>query len=225
VATDLADAACDVATLNELARRFDADALVDVVDRLTASFTVSRLTSEIESATTRISELVRSVKEYSYMDQSPQQEIDIHDGIENTLIMLAGRLKSGIVVHREYDRSIPRIPAYGSELNQVWTNLIDNASDAMGGKGQIWIRTACEFNRVLVEIRDDGPGIPESIKNRVFEPFFTTKPVGQGTGLGLDAVYRIVRKHSGEILLESKPGDTRFQIRLPFAKTSKGETK
>jgi len=225
LAVDLADAACKVATLDELAHRFDADVLVDVLERMAASFTISRLTSEIESSTSRISDLVRAVKEYSYMDQAPQQEIDIHEGIENTLVMLAGRLKSGIVVKREYDRSIPKISAYGSELNQVWTNLIDNASDAMDGKGQIWIRTVCEFNQLLVEVRDNGPGIPENIKNRIFEPFFTTKPVGKGTGLGLDAVYRIVRKHGGEILLESKPGDTRFRVRLPFAKSTKGETK
>jgi signal transduction histidine kinase len=225
LASGLADAACDLATLNELAERFDPDALVDVLERVTASFTISRLISEIESSTSRISELVKAVKEYSYMDQMPQQEIDVHEGIENTLIMLASRLKSGIVVNREYDKSIPKIPAYGSELNQVWTNLIDNASDAMDGKGQIWIRTARELNWVLVEVRDSGPGIPEDVKGRVFEPFFTTKPVGQGTGLGLDTVYRIVRKHSGEILLESKPGDTRFQIRLPIAKPSIGETK
>jgi len=225
LAADLADAACDRATLDDLASRFDPDVLVNVVERLTASFTISRLAAEIESSTSRISELIRAVKEYSYMDQSPQQEIDVHEGIENTLIMLAGRLKSGIVVNRNYERSIPKIPAYGSELNQVWTNLLDNASDAMNGKGQIWIRTVCEFNRVLVEVRDNGPGIPENIKPRIFEPFFTTKGVGQGTGLGLDTVYRIVKKHSGEIIVESKPGDTRFQVRLPFAKSSKGETK
>lgn len=225
LATDLADAACKITTLDDLAERFEPDALADALERMTASFTISRLTAEIESSTSRISDLVRAVKEYSYMDQMPQQEIDIHEGLENTLIMLAGRLKSGIVVKREYDRSIPKIPAYGSELNQVWTNLIDNASDAMNGKGQIWIRTVREFNQALVEVRDDGPGVPENIKNRIFEPFFTTKGVGKGTGLGLDAVYRIVRKHGGEIVLESKPGDTRFRVRLPFAKSSKGETK
>jgi signal transduction histidine kinase len=225
LAPGLADASCDVATLNNLASRFDRVILGDVIERLSASFTISRLASEIESSTSRMSELVRAIKEYSYMDQMPQQDIDVHDGIENTLVMLGGRLKRGIKVNREYDRSVPKIPAYGSELNQVWTNLIDNASDALGGKGEIWIRTACEFSRVLVEIRDDGPGIPSEIKNRIFDPFFTTKPVGQGTGLGLDTVYRIVRKHNGEIAVDSKPGDTRFQVRLPFTKTSKGETK
>lgn len=159
------------------------------------------------------------------MDQMPQQDVDVHEGLENTLIMLAGRLKSGVVVTREYDRSVPKVPAYGSELNQVWTNLIDNASDAVGERGEIRIRTIREVNGVLVEIRDSGAGVPDNIKSRIFEPFFTTKPVGKGTGLGLDIVYRIIRKHQGEIQFESKPGDTRFQVRLPLADSSKGERK
>jgi signal transduction histidine kinase len=186
--------------------------------RLTASFTVNRLVEQIDSGTSRISELVRAIKQYSYMDQAPEQEVDVHDGLENTLIMLHYRLKYGIAVVREYERSIPAICAHGSELNQVWTNLIDNAIDAMNGKGELVVRTAAEFGRVLVEIRDNGPGIPPELQDRIFEPFFTTKPVGEGTGLGLDTVYRIVQKHRGDIRVESVPGRTSFQVRLPFAK-------
>jgi len=221
LAPDLVDAGCDLEILGKLAARFDPDTLGDVVTRLTASFTLNRLVEQIESGTSRISELVRAVKQYSYMDQSPEQEIDVHEGLENTLIMLHYRLKHGVDVVREYDRSIPRICARGSELNQVWTNLIDNAIDAMNGRGELVLRTAAEFSGVLVEIRDNGPGIPREIRDRIFEPFFTTKPVGAGTGLGLDTVYRIVQKHRGQVQLESEPGRTSFQVRLPFATSSK----
>jgi signal transduction histidine kinase len=151
------------------------------------------------------------------MDQSPEQEIDVHEGLENTLIMLHYRLKHSVEVVRDYDRSIPRICAHGSELNRVWTNLIDNAIDAMNGRGQLVLRTAAEFGRVLVEIRDNGPGIPPEIRDRVLEPFFMTKPGGEGKGLGLNAVYRIVQKHRGQVQVESEPGRTSFQVRLPFA--------
>jgi signal transduction histidine kinase len=224
LAAGLVDASCDIATLDELAARFDQETLVDVLNRLTASFTIGRLTGEIESSTGRISELVAAIKEYSWMDQAPEQEVDVHKGIESTLIMLKYRLKSGINVIREYDRSVPRVCASGSELNQVWTNLIDNAVDAMNGKGELRIRTAAEFDRVLVEIGDNGPGIPEEIRDQIFDPFFTTKPVGEGTGLGLDTVWRIVQKHRGEIRVESRPGDTRFQVRLRAATAPRGET-
>ena len=197
--------------------RFDDETLADVVTRLTASFTINRLVEQIDSGTSRIADLVRAIKQYSYMDQSPEQEIDVHEGLENTLIMLHYRLKYGISVIREYDRLIPRICAHGSELNQVWTNLIDNAIDAMNGRGELVVRTAAEFGGMLVEIRDNGPGIPPEIRDRIFEPFFTTKPVGEGTGLGLDTVYRIVQKHHGQIRVDSTPGMTSFQVRLPFA--------
>ena len=220
LAPDLVDAGCDLDTLRKLSARFDGEILADAITRLTASFTLNRLVEQIESGTSRISDLVRAIKQYSYMDQSPEQEIDVHDGLENTLIMLHYRLKHGVEVVREYDRSVPRICARGSELNQVWTNLIDNAIDAMNGRGELVVRTAAEFNGILVEIRDSGPGIPEEIRSRIFEPFFTTKPVGEGTGLGLDTVYRIVQKHRGNVQVESQPGRTSFQVRLPFAKES-----
>src|SRR3954452_22687562 len=223
LAAALARAECDVGPLNNFASRFDGVSLENAIRRASAAFTISRLLSEIKSSTSRISELVRSIKEYSYMDRMPQQDVDVHDAIESTLVMLNHKLKGLVKVTRDYDRSLPRIPAYGSELNQVWTNLIDNAIDAIDGEGLIQIHTAREFEHVLVEIRDNGPGIPEDIRGRIFEPFFTTKPVGKGTGVGLDTVYRTVEKHGGEIRVDSQPGDTRFQVRLPFSKAGKGE--
>jgi signal transduction histidine kinase len=217
LAPALVEAGCDLDTLRSLAERFDDETLTDAVTRLTASFTINRLVEQIDSGTSRMSDLVRAVKQYTYMDQSTEQEIDVHEGLENTLIMLRYRMKYGVSVAREYDRSIPPICAHGSELNQVWTNLIDNAIDAMGGRGELVVRTSHEFGRLLVEIRDNGPGIPPEIQSRIFEPFFTTKPVGEGTGLGLDTVYRIVQKHHGEVRVDSEPGKTSFQVRLPFA--------
>ena len=175
-----------------------------------------RLTREIEASTGRISELVRAIKEYTYMDQAPEQEVDVHRGIESTLTMLKFRLKRGVEVKRQFDPDLPRVFARGSELNQVWTNLIDNAIDAMGGKGELIIRTSRELDFLLVEIIDNGPGIPDAVKPHLFEPFFTTKGVGEGTGMGLDTVYRIVRSHRGEVSVESRPGRTSFQVRLPL---------
>jgi len=217
LAGTLVEAGCDVKRLEDLAGRFDRDILGDVITRLNASFSVSRLVDELANSTSRISELVRAIKEYSYMDQAPEQEVDVHVGIENTLIMLRHRLKHGVNVLREYDKDVPRVCAHGSELNQVWTNLIENALDAMNEKGELRIRTAREVGRVLVEVRDNGPGIPAEIREHIFEPFFTTKPVGEGTGLGLDTVYRILHKHHGDITVHSEPGDTRFQVRLVAA--------
>ncbi|HTS60731.1 MAG TPA: ATP-binding protein [Candidatus Acidoferrales bacterium] len=217
LAPDLVDAGCDLETLRALSARFDDETLADVVTRLTASFTLNRLVEQIESGTSRIAGLVHAVKQYSYMDQSPEQEIDVHEGLENTLIMLHYRLKHGVQVLREYDRAIPRICARGSELNQVWTNLIDNAIDAINGRGQLLVKTQSGFGGVVVEIRDNGPGIPPEIRDRIFDPFFTTKPVGEGTGLGLDTVYRIVQKHRGQVRVESQPGRTSFQVCLPFS--------
>jgi signal transduction histidine kinase len=150
------------------------------------------------------------------MDRAALQEVDVHRGLENTLVILGHKLKRGITVIREYADDLPRISAYGGALNQIWTNLIVNAIDAMNGQGNLWIRTSAKPDHILVEIGDDGPGIPPEIQGRIFEPFFTTKPQGEGTGLGLDTVYRIVQKHQGEIRFQSKPGDTCFQVRLPL---------
>jgi signal transduction histidine kinase len=208
--------------LEQLFRKFEPRVLHDALNRIVAAVGAERLTREIESTTGRISELVKAVKEYSYMDQLPEQEIDIHKGIDNTLTMLKFRLKKGVKVTREYDKTMPRIFAHGSELNQVWTNLIDNAIDAMGGKGELKIRTSLELDRELVEIIDNGPGLTNEVKAHIFEPFFTTKGVGEGTGLGLDTVYRIVRSHHGEVRVDSKPGETSFQVRLPVRQPKGG---
>jgi signal transduction histidine kinase len=217
IAPVLADSGVDTPRLESLAAEVGDKALADALTRIASLLTIGRLIGEIETSTRRISELVRAIKEYSYMDQAPAQEVDVHQGIESTLTILAHRLKGGVAVVRDYDRTLPRVCAYGSELNQVWTNLIENAIDAMHGEGQLRVRTARELDNVLVEIGDNGPGIPPDVKAHLFEPFFTTKGVGGGTGLGLDTVSRIVRTHHGDIRVESHPGDTRFQVYLPIA--------
>jgi signal transduction histidine kinase len=165
-----------------------------------------------------MSGLVKAVKSYSFMDQAPLQNVDVREGLESTLTMLGHKIRENkITLTRDFDAKLPVICAYGSELNQVWTNLIDNAVDAMSDGGRLKISTKLEPTGVLVEIRDNGPGIPADVQTHIFEPFYTTKPVGEGTGLGLDAVSRIVRKHRGNIRFQSKPGDTCFQVRLPLA--------
>ena len=180
------------------------------------------LLSEVLQTTERISQIVRAVKSYTYLDQAPLLEVDVHEGLENTLVIMQHKLKKGVAVKREYSSNLPRIEAYASELNQVWTNIIDNAIDAMNGKGEIKIKTYGQDNRVIVEIADNGPGIPEEIQSRIFEPFFTTKAPGHGTGLGLHISHDIVvNRHHGQLLVESKPGETKFRVILP--KQIKGE--
>jgi signal transduction histidine kinase len=175
------------------------------------------LMNEIEDSTTRVSNLVSAAKQYSQLDRAPYQVVDVHDLLDSTLVMLAAKIGPDVTVVKDYDRSLPQIPAYPGELNQVWTNLIDNAVSAMHGQGRLTIRTARDQDMLLVEIGDTGPGVPDDIKGRIFEPFFTTKPVGEGTGLGLDISWRIVaNKHHGDLRVESVPGDTRFQVRLPL---------
>jgi signal transduction histidine kinase len=175
------------------------------------------LLREITDSTARISALVGAAKQYSQLDRAPYQMIDVHEGLKATLVMFGGTLAKGITLVKDFDRSLPRIPAYPAELNQVWTNLIDNAIAAMDGVGTLTVRTALDGDWLLVEIGDSGPGIPPDIRKRVFEPFFTTKGVGEGTGLGLDVSWRVVvTRHHGDILVESEPGDTRFQVRLPL---------
>jgi signal transduction histidine kinase len=174
------------------------------------------LLNEITDSVTRISSLVEAAKQYSHMDRAPFERSDIHAGIKSTLAMLAGKL-TGLEVVKDFDRSLPPVPIYAGELNQVWTNLIDNAVQAMGGNGTLTIRTARDDHMVRVEIGDTGPGIPRELRKRIFEPFFTTKPVGHGTGLGLDISYRIVVvRHGGDLSVESEPGDTRFIVKLPL---------
>ena len=178
---------------------------------------LSVLARDIETSTDRIAELVAALKEYSYMDQAKFQEIDIHKGLENTIKIMHHKLKKGVQVQRDYGADLPKLCAYAGELNQVWTNLIDNAIDAMDGKGTLTIRTRSIEKGVLVEISDSGKGISPKIKNRIFEPFFTTKSQGQGRGLGLDISYRIiVYRHGGSINVRSKPGETVFSVQLPI---------
>ncbi len=217
LAATLVEAGLDTSHLDAIAEHIETEALTAVLTWLEATLATVRLLDEIEQSTARISALVTAIKEYSYMDQAPLQEVDVHAGLESTLTILGHKLKDGLSVTRIYDRDLPHIPAYGGELNQVWTNLIDNAIDAMSGQGQLAIRTSREGAYVQVEIADTGPGIPAAIQSRIFEPFFTTKDVGKGSGLGLDTAYRIVvGRHHGDISVSSTPGDTRFQVRLPI---------
>lgn len=178
---------------------------------------LSALARDIESSTDRIAELVGALKEYSYMDQARFQEIDVRQGIESTLKIMHHKLKNGVEVRREFSSDVPRICAYAGELNQVWTNLIDNAVDAMDGSGVLTLRTKPIPDGVVVEVGDTGRGIPENIVSRIYEPFFTTKPQGKGTGLGLDITYRVVvYRHGGTICVRSKPGETVFAVKLPI---------
>ena len=223
LAPDLVDSGCTPQVLEQIAVRLPKEYLGMALNRLTASLNINRLVEEIESSMKRITELVRAVKDYSYMDQMPEQEVDIHNGIDTTLIMLKHRLKNGIEVVREYDRNIPRMTVRGSELNQVWTNLISNAIDAMNGKGKLRLVTHCADGKALVEVIDNGCGIPPENLDRIFEPFFTTKGVNEGTGLGLDIAARVVRNHGGDIKVHSKPGHTVFGVSLPIHCISKSQ--
>lgn len=212
----LVTAGLDIAQLDEVTAHVAPDCLGCVLTWLETTLTGIKLLEDIKLGSTRISELITAMKNYSYMDQASLQAIDVHEGIENTLIILKHKLKYGMVVEREYG-ALPRICAYGPQLNQVWTNLIDNAIDATNSKGHLWIRTSLEGEYVLVEIADDGAGILPEVRSRIFDQFFTTKEVGKGTGLGLDIARRIViGQHKGKISVESKPGNTRFQVRLPI---------
>jgi signal transduction histidine kinase len=176
------------------------------------------LLSEVLQTTERISQIVHAVKSYTYLDQAPLLEVDIHEGLESTLVIMQHKLKKGVTVKRDYATDLPRIQAYASELNQVWTNIIDNAIDAMNGKGEIHIRTYEKDQCVLVEITDTGPGIPEDIQSRIFDPFFTTKAPGQGTGLGLHISHDIIaNRHQGQLQVESRPGETTFRAIVPIA--------
>ena len=217
LAADLARKNVQPEALESLFSILDADTARAALVRIAASVEVAGLLDEIESSAARISDLVSAIKEYTYMDQAPVQNVDIVKGLETTLTILNYKLKKGVVVQRDYAKTPLLINSFGSELNQVWTNIIDNAIDAMSGQGELRIRAYREDPCVVVEIGDNGPGISPQVKDHIFEPFFTTKGVGEGTGLGLDTVQRIVKKHRGNIQVISKPGDTRFQVYLPLA--------
>jgi signal transduction histidine kinase len=202
--------------LDRLAKGAPPEVLEGALRWLSYTVETELLLDEITDSVTRISTLVAAAKQYSHMDRAPFERADIHDGLKSTLAMLAGKL-TGLEVVKDLDRTLPPVPIYGGELNQVWTNLIDNAVQAMDGSGTLTIRTSREGDCVRVEIGDTGPGVPAELRQRIFEPFFTTKPVGQGTGLGLDISYRIVvARHGGDLTVESQPGDTRFVVRLPL---------
>jgi signal transduction histidine kinase len=217
ISPTLVGAGLDTAWLEGLAERVPEEALGGVLGWLRATMTGGELLREIEAGSERISELVGAIKRYTHMDKVASKKVDVHEGLNSTLIMLGHKLKKGDVeVVRDYEKDLPHVCGHAGELNQVWTNLIDNAIDAVDGQGRITVRTASENGRVLVEVADDGPGIPEDMRKRIFEPFYTTKDVGEGTGLGLDISYRVVvEDHKGDIQVLSEPGDTRFQVRLP----------
>jgi signal transduction histidine kinase len=212
-------AGLDTAWLDHVADTVEEPTLDSALRWLGYTVETELLMNEIEDSTTRISTLVGAAKQYSQLDRAPHQDVNVHELLDSTLMMLGGKIPPGITVVKEYDTSLPPIPAYAGELNQVWTNLIDNAVSAMKGTGTLTVRTSLDRdrNQVVIEFGDTGPGIPDEIRDRIFEPFFTTKPVGEGTGLGLDISWRIVvNKHHGDLQVQSVPGDTRFQVRLPL---------
>lgn len=220
LSADLARKNFKPADIEHLFAMLDAPTARAALLRISALGEVAGLLSEIESSTSRISDLVKAIKEYTYMDQSPVQSVDILKSLETTLTILNHKLKRGVTVHRDYQPIPLLVDSFGSELNQVWTNIIDNAIDAMSGKGELRVRTYRQDDCVVVEIADNGPGISPTVLPRIFEPFFTTKGVGEGTGLGLDTVQRIVKKHRGSVQVQSEPGATRFQVWLPLASAS-----
>jgi signal transduction histidine kinase/predicted CoA-binding protein len=212
------------ADLEKLVKTFHDSQFVIALQWLCTLFTIYNLLAEINQGTTRIGQIVASLKSYVYLDQAPVQLVDIHEGLDNTLVMLRSKLKTGVDVERHYANDLPKIQAYGGELNQVWTNIIDNAVDAMEGQGTIKINTRRSGDWIFVEIEDSGPGIPQDVQQKLFSPFFTTKPLGKGTGLGLNISFNIIQKHKGEIKVFSRPGRTCFSVCLPvnFEEVAKG---
>jgi signal transduction histidine kinase len=216
IAPTLVSYGWDTDSLKSCTQPFTSEQLPVVLQWLGAGYAVYGLLGEVGNAAERISEIVKAVKEYSYLDRAPIQQVNVQDGLESTLVILKHKLKSGVTIVREYDRNLPRIEAYASELNQVWTNIIDNAVDAMQGKGELHLRTYAQDGLVVVQICDNGPGIPPDVLPHIFESFFTTKPVGVGTGLGLHIVHNIVvDKHHGQVTVDSQPGRTCFCVSLP----------
>jgi signal transduction histidine kinase len=217
LAPTFVQAGLDTDWLERVAEATDPTTLDGALRWLNYTVETELLMNEIQDSTTRISTLVGAARQYSQLDRAPHQVVEVHELLDSTLQMLAGKIGPEVRVVKDFDRTLPRIPAFPGELNQVWTNLIDNAVDAMDHTGTLTVRTAHDRDHLLVEFRDTGPGVPAEIRERIFEPFFTTKPVGEGTGLGLDISWRIVvNKHHGDIQVESEPGDTRFRVRLPL---------
>ncbi len=217
LAPTLVNMAIDTQQLDELANRFADEQLVTVLTWVVNHFIMASVLREIGEGSGRVAEIVKALKTFTYLDQAPVQNVDIHAGLDNTLIILRSKLKRGVSVHRDYAADLPLIEARGSELNQVWTNIIDNAIGAMDGRGELTIKTRHSDNWVIVDITDTGSGIPPEIQTKIFDPFFTTKPPGVGTGLGLNISYNIiVQKHGGKISVDSRPGETRFEVKLPI---------
>ena len=218
VAGALADLGYSRAQLKEITPALPTANVAAFLSWVARAGEARKLLAEIGEGAGRISQIVGAMRSYAYLDQAPVQQVDITEGLENTLVLLGSKLKPGVTVHRQYAEHLPRIQAHGSELNQVWTSIIENAIDAMGGNGTIAVRTAARDSYLLVEIEDDGPGMPPEVVTRVFDPFFTTKPPGQGTGLGLNISHNIVaHEHKGRIEVDSKPGHTTFRVFLPIA--------
>jgi signal transduction histidine kinase len=223
LAPTLGAAGLDVGRLEKLAAEIDeGETLAGALEWLGATLRLTDLANQVGQSAGRISDLVRAMKEYTHMDRAAYAETDVREGLETTLTILEHKLKDA-AVEREYEEDLPRIWSSAGELNQVWTNLIDNAIDAVEGNGNIKVRTSRENDRIIVEVVDDGSGIPEEIHSRIFDPFFTTKEIGEGTGLGLDIVRRIVAGHGGEITFHSEPGETRFTVLLPVNTTQNGD--
>ena len=213
----LVDVFASMEDLEQAVGQFSNAEIPTVLQYLVAIYNTNSLTNEITTASGRVANIVKALKSYSYLDQAPVQDVDIEKGLEDTLLILRAKLKDGIEVVRDYGKDLPHLEAYGSELNQVWTNLIDNAADALNGKGQLTLRTRLDGKWYVVEVEDNGPGIPEHVLPKLFDPFFSTKEPGQGTGLGLDISYNIVvNKHRGDIKVFSEPGKTIFQVWLPL---------
>jgi signal transduction histidine kinase len=220
LASILAEAGIRTERLERLAEDLDdGRALAGALEWLGTTLELVGLADELAQSAARISELVGAMKEHTYMDRGSYEETDVREGLESTLTILGHKLK-GATVTRDYEDGLPRIWAHGGELNQAWANLLDNAADAVDGRGRIGVRAYRDGDSVAVEVSDDGPGIPPEVGRRVFEPFFTTKQIGEGTGLGLDIVRRIVASHGGEVAFESVPGETRFVVRLPLERRS-----
>ena len=216
LASTLVAGGWDTARIDAIEATFAVPAFAAVVAWVAAGTAIHLLVDEVSMGARRILEIVRAVKDYSYMDQAPVQRVDVRTGIDNTLVILRPKLGKGVEVVREYAPELPLIDAFGSELNQVWTNLIDNGVDAMGGQGRIRIRAFARDHDLVVEICDDGPGMPPEVRERIFEPFYTTKPPGSGTGLGLHISYNVVARHGGRIDVRSRPGETCFEVALPL---------
>ena len=215
LAPTLVSTGYEVNDLDTFLQKFPGSQLKAAIEGVTTYFTIYSLLEEIHQGTSRIGEIVKSLKSYVYLDQAPVQLIDVHEGLDNTLVMLRSKLKTGIVLEKKYAEKLPRIQAHGSELNQVWTNLIDNAVDAMDGKGTLTIKTRNEGDWIFVDVIDTGSGISKEVQQKLFSPFFTTKPLGKGTGLGLNISFNIIQKHKGDIKVNSRPGYTCFTVSLP----------